>query len=354
MPSSINYQSGNMASYVYSASGAKLSVTYTNGVTATNNQYCGNMLYENGTLKQILIDGGYITFSGTTPQYHFYLKDHLGNNRVVCNASGTVEQINHYYPFGGLMGESSNGDVQRFKYNGKELDRMNGLDWLDYGARHMDGARVAWPAMDPMCEKYYDVSPYVYCRNNPINNIDIKGDSILVLIDPNGANGKGHMAVLIQNKDNKWEYYSKNGTKEFFGLYGEPYNDNKGEFSFQTVDEFLNSSDFNPIDKETDQRKYTEGYLIPSTSEEDIEAINGAMSELGKIYNVIGSNCAVTVQSALSAAGKNPGTPNGISFSPFTDNAVPITDYLIRSKVPNHIYRQIKATNRGEVIKPRK
>ena len=62
----------------------------------------------------------------------------------------------------------------------------------------------------------------------------------------------------------------------------------------------------------------------------------------------------LTVQSALSAAGKNPGTPNGISFSPFTDNAVPITDYLIRSKVPNHIYRQIKATNRGEVIKPRK
>lgn len=80
-----------MASYVYSASGAKLSVTYTNGVTTTTNQYCGNMLYENGTLKQILIDGGYITFSGTTPQYHFYLKDHLGNNRVVCNASDTVE-----------------------------------------------------------------------------------------------------------------------------------------------------------------------------------------------------------------------------------------------------------------------
>ena len=40
------YQSGNMASYVYSASGAKLSVTYTNGATATTNQYCGNMLYE--------------------------------------------------------------------------------------------------------------------------------------------------------------------------------------------------------------------------------------------------------------------------------------------------------------------
>ncbi len=35
-----------MTDYTYSASGAKLSVTYTNGVTTTNNQYCGNMLYE--------------------------------------------------------------------------------------------------------------------------------------------------------------------------------------------------------------------------------------------------------------------------------------------------------------------
>ena len=37
----------------------------------------------------------------TTYQY-----DHLGNNRVVVNESGTVEQVNHYYPYGGLMGES--------------------------------------------------------------------------------------------------------------------------------------------------------------------------------------------------------------------------------------------------------
>lgn len=164
-----------------------MSVTYTNGATATNNQYCGNMLYENGTLKQILIDGGYITFSGTTPQYHFYLQDHLGNNRVVVSAGGTVEQISHYYPYGGLMGESSNGDVQRFKYNGKELDRMHGLDWLDYGARHMDGARVSWPTMDPLAEKYYDVSPYVYCKDNPVIYVDKDGKEIWIhYLDNNG------------------------------------------------------------------------------------------------------------------------------------------------------------------------
>lgn len=127
-------------------------------------------------MKQILVDGGYITFNGSTPTYHYYLQDHLGNNRVVCNASGTVEQVNHYYPFGGLFGQSTNGDAQRYKYNSKEFDRMHGLDWYDYGTRHMDGMRFT--TMDPMAEKYYNMSPYAYCGNNPINAIDINGDSI--------------------------------------------------------------------------------------------------------------------------------------------------------------------------------
>ena len=54
--------------------------------------------------------------------------------------TSTYHQEDHYYPYGGLMGKSTGGDVQRYKYNGKELDRMHGLDWYDYGARHYDAA----------------------------------------------------------------------------------------------------------------------------------------------------------------------------------------------------------------------
>ena len=31
--------------------------------------------------------------------------------RPIRKTSGTVEQVNHYYPYGGLMGESTNGDI---------------------------------------------------------------------------------------------------------------------------------------------------------------------------------------------------------------------------------------------------
>lgn len=48
------------------------------------------------------------------PEYHFYLQDHLSNNRVVINQNGTVEQINHYYPYGGLMTESTNDESHKF------------------------------------------------------------------------------------------------------------------------------------------------------------------------------------------------------------------------------------------------
>ena len=100
-----------------------------NGVT-THRDYCGNFIYEDGALKMLRFDGGYVTFnSSNSPKYHFYLKDHLGNNRVVADANGNIEQVNHYYPFGGLMAESTGG-VQPYKYNGKELDRMHGLDSL--------------------------------------------------------------------------------------------------------------------------------------------------------------------------------------------------------------------------------
>ena len=171
-----------------------------NQVSTTHTvDYCGNVIYEGGNLSKILTEEGYITLSGSTPTYHYYLKDHQGNNRVVTYWNGSkwfVEQVNHYYPFGGVFLEGTAVSNQAYKYNGKELDRMHGLDWYDYGARMYDVALGRFTTMDPMAEKYYSTSPYVYCINNPIR-----------LIDPNGMDiyrydsKSGKFTLEVSNND---------------------------------------------------------------------------------------------------------------------------------------------------------
>ena len=148
--------------------------------------YAGNYQYENGTLSKKFFADGYIDCSGDEPVACFYLKDHLGNVRMVVDEEGNIVQVNDYYPFGALYGSGTGDAAQRYKYNGKELERMHGLDWYDYGARWMDPVLCRFTTMDPLCEKYYDTSPYAYCANNPMKYVDLRGDTIAVAPSPNG------------------------------------------------------------------------------------------------------------------------------------------------------------------------
>ena len=177
LPSRVMFANGNSISYLYDAAGRKLrTVHFLEGDSVTTD-YCGNVVYENGVPQILLTEVGYVSL--TDGQYHYYLKDHQGNNRVVVDEEGTVEEVNHYYPFGGVF--SSTGDAQPYKYNGKELDRKGGLDWYDYGARHYDSVLGRWNGVDPSCEKHYSWSPYVYCKNNPVLRIDPDGKDDYVI-----------------------------------------------------------------------------------------------------------------------------------------------------------------------------
>ena len=183
LPSTVSFSDGSTITYTYGADGTKLRTVHKIGSTTTTTDYCGNVIYENGTQKLLLTEEGYINLTGTQ-QYHYYLKDHQGNNRVVINQSGTVEETNHYYPFGGVFGTT--GNTQPYKYNGKEFDTKKGLNWYDYGARHYDAALGRFTTNDRFAEKYYSMSPYQYGANNPVNNIDVNGDTIVVNPNPNG------------------------------------------------------------------------------------------------------------------------------------------------------------------------
>lgn len=199
-PREIQFTNGHIIRYVYAPDGTKLRTTR---ITAMENvivplnttltlqpaqilsqdstEYFGNVVLENGIAAKYLYNGGYATLNNNTHEYalHYYTKDHLGNNRVVVNEDGTVEQTTHYYPFGGVFADAgTNSALQPYKYNGKELDRTHGLDTYDYGARQYYAPLLIWDRVDPLCEKYYHLNPYAYCGNNPVNAIDKEGKYI--------------------------------------------------------------------------------------------------------------------------------------------------------------------------------
>ena len=198
-PRKIEYNDGRNVSYLYDAEGSKLSVSYnltamssaqpqmpvmqSSNVASANMsngqktiEYCGNIIYD-GDETMILNNVGYALYNkDNNLSFHYYLKDHLGNNRVVVREYGEIEQVNDYYPTGALMTSSKGGDTQRFKYNGKELDRTNGLNWYGYGARNYDAAIVRWDGMDKLCEKYSPFTPYGYCLNRFLNYYDKIGN----------------------------------------------------------------------------------------------------------------------------------------------------------------------------------
>jgi len=146
------------------------------------------MLFEEGTIE--IINGTY--------QYHYFIKDHLGNTRVVCKpafigtslqTTPTVVQRNDYYPFGmlhgGLPAQEQEVTDNHYLYNGKEtqarkftnngIEAYTNLNWLYFGFRFYDPTIGRFPSLDPLADKFAWVSPYNYAENSPVANIDLWG-----------------------------------------------------------------------------------------------------------------------------------------------------------------------------------
>lgn len=199
---------GNVTKYVYSATGEKLRVTHQTAVPnisvpigstrelayyeiqytdSTDYLLGGSLTLKNGRIDKYQFGEGYCQaerYIYNTSQddftFCYYDRDHLGNVRQVTEADGSregniIQKVN-YYPFGAEFCDgTANNSVQPYKYNGKEFDGMHGLNTYDYGARQYNPFTARWDRVDPLCEKYYNVSPYNYCGGNPIRFIDPNG-----------------------------------------------------------------------------------------------------------------------------------------------------------------------------------
>ena len=100
---------------------------------------------------------------------------------MVNGSTGAIEQTTAYYPYGAVIPDISTDNTrQPFKYGGKELVSANGLNMYDFGARLHYPAIPQFDRVDPLCETYTWLSPYLYCANNPVNAFDPDGRSTWV------------------------------------------------------------------------------------------------------------------------------------------------------------------------------
>ena len=101
----------------------------------------------------------------------YYHTDHLGSSSYITNLDGEVAQHIEYVPFGEVFIEERNNIWNTpYLFNAKEFDKETGLYY--YGARYYDPRVSLWMSVDPLKEKARDVSPYVYCNQNPIIMFD--------------------------------------------------------------------------------------------------------------------------------------------------------------------------------------
>lgn len=199
LPDTVQFKNGNRIVNYYLSDGTKLgsiSRTYTTPLSVpldkithssdpyveTKEWYNEALYYKNNKAERVDIEDGYWKLdvnktSGAinSIKYYAYICDHLGSVRQVCDAvTGDVVQSMEYYP-SGMIFRSTNYDHQSNKYTGKELISMHGLNQYDSDARMQEFQIPHFTTRDPLCEKYYDLSPYGYCGGNPIKYIDMDG-----------------------------------------------------------------------------------------------------------------------------------------------------------------------------------
>lgn len=164
---------------------------------------------------------------------------YFDNIQLVVNASQMLEET-HYYPFGltmtGISSKAASRLQNKFRYNGKELQSAefsdgNGLELYDFGVRMQDPQLGRWWAPDPVAEKTFDMSPYVYANNNPVLMIDQIGQyavSVHYNITYNALRGLGYSkkdADLIAHYASVYADHPENKAR-FYDFMGHPFDIN--------------------------------------------------------------------------------------------------------------------------------
>ncbi len=247
LTSRISSGGATLAEYEYLADGTKLRALDGGG---NGYQYRGSLIYTQAagqtgspaiTLDCAVTSAGRIareTSAAGTVSYRplIHLRDHLGSVRAVIDGdTGTVVKTSDYYPFGKRIqvtapvsepvggsqhasepavapvapatSVASTSSPNRWHFSGKESQSFlyANIPLLDFGARMYNPAIARWTTADPLSEKYYGISPYVYCLGNPISIIDPNGMDIWTMDE------KGNVVWVKESDDHRLYYMNNDG-----------------------------------------------------------------------------------------------------------------------------------------------
>ena len=204
------------ARYQYLTDGTKLTVR--DGSGKNGYDYAGSFIYKVADGKRefdrAIVGDVQFTSQGT----RYALTDQLGSIRALIDDKGKVVQQNDFYPFGAKAERDglAQAEDNRFLFSGKECQALIDLNAYDFGARMYDASLGRWTAVDPLAEKYTNLSPYNYCINNPLVIVDPDGKDAIITIVGNTITITaiifiyGHLAteglasLYMENIQNVW------------------------------------------------------------------------------------------------------------------------------------------------------
>ena len=227
LPKDIAFGDGRRINNFYDADGALIrTVLIPRGIVGTGyhptvRTYAADRVWEDSKLLYSYFPGGYFDARGAV---HYLHNDYQGSVVLVTDSTGTVEQRNTYYPYGEPHRTPAG---QPILYGGKEHDPVTGE--YDYGARQHFAPGLLWSVPDALAEKFYPISPYVFCNGNPI-----------FLQDPSGLNP-------VYSITGKFLGATESG------LTGDYYILNENDYNINLTDDKLKelAIDPNTLDEET-------------------------------------------------------------------------------------------------------
>ncbi|SEA53051.1 Uncharacterized conserved protein RhaS, contains 28 RHS repeats [Arachidicoccus rhizosphaerae] len=190
LPSQIWVPGKGTIRYYYDAAGNKLQKRTLDStvslITPSVTTYIGGAVYLNDTLQFFGTQEGRIRSNADSTGwlYDYFLKDHLGNTRMMItddyNVSSPILEAYSYYPFGLQqkgIGLETNESFHNYKntFQKQELNEDFGIDIYEFKYRMDDPQIGRFWQVDPLADKYVYNSTYAFSENKVTGNVELEG-----------------------------------------------------------------------------------------------------------------------------------------------------------------------------------